>query len=92
MKDNTDLHTTFCHKCGLWMEFPYEEDGKLYHQWCLSQTSFKTSVEKLLKDSTTDNYIKVKTIAPDTLLLATRIINIDEACKYIDPETYYKSI
>jgi len=46
-------------------------------------TDFKTSVEKLLKDSTTDNYIKVKTIAPDTLLLATRIINIDEACNIL---------
>ena len=37
MKDSKDLHTTFCHKCGLWMEFPYEEDNKLYHQWCLPQ-------------------------------------------------------
>ena len=28
-------------------------------------TRFKTSVEKLLKDSTTDNYIKVKTMQSD---------------------------
>lgn len=30
------LHTSFCHKCRVWMEFPYEQDGELYHKWCLT--------------------------------------------------------
>jgi len=42
MKDNKDLRTTFCHKCGLWMEFPYEKDNKLYHQWCLPHSTLDT--------------------------------------------------
>ena len=29
------LHTSFCHKCGKAMTYPYEEGGELYHKWCL---------------------------------------------------------
>ena len=43
-ENHKGLHTSFCHKCGKWMEFPYEQDGELYHKWCCRQEDISIKI------------------------------------------------
>ena len=80
------LHTTFCHKCGKTMSYPFEEAGELYHKQCLPSIFAFADEEydKYLENHVHNPNNELQKVAqPD---LATG--SIDEACKYLDPEVW----
>ena len=50
-KHEPNLKTSFCHKCGKLMYYPYQsvKDGELYHNYCLPEN------EENQEDKDSDN-------------------------------------